>query len=152
MPDWVANGTPHATTLTNVSVARALVADVLRDAFLSHQRHSVAFQKVDEGGWNLQPAAGGASTDISPRYTFEGYIDVHYDIALKRHVMLMSNDTEFADAESVDALSWTRPMSIGRLGPIAAYPTAVGFGADPEILGASGPGPLPFGARQGLLF
>jgi hypothetical protein len=51
--------------------------------------------------------------------------------------MLISNDTDFAYAESIDALSWTQPVSIGRFGPIAAYPSAVGLGADPQILGRS---------------
>jgi hypothetical protein len=136
-PDWIANGTPHATTLTTVSVARALITDVLRDAFVSRPRHSVAFQKFYAGKWNLQPAIGGASTDLSPNSAYEGYIDIHYNSALQRWVMLISNDTDFAYAESTDALSWTRPISIGRFGPIAAYPTAVGQGADPQILGRS---------------
>jgi hypothetical protein len=136
-PDWIANGTPHATTLTHVSVARALIADVLQDAFASRPRHSVTFQKFYDGKWSLQPAIGGASTDLSPTSAYEGYIDIHYDTALQRYVMLISNDTDFAYAESTDALSWTRPISLGRFGPIAAYPTAVGLGADPQNLGSS---------------
>jgi hypothetical protein len=136
-PDWIANGTPHATTLTNVSVARARIADVLQDAFASRPRHAVTFEKFYAGTWNLQPAIGGASTDLSPASAYEGYIDIHYDGALQRYVMLISNDTEFAYAESIDALTWTRPVAIGRFGPIAAYPTAVGLGADPQILGSS---------------
>jgi hypothetical protein len=133
--DWIANGTPHATTLTNVSVARALIGDVLQDAFSSHPRHAVTFQKFYAGTWILQPAIGGASSDLSPNSAYRGYIDIHYNTALQRYVMLISNDTEFAYAESIDALRWTRPVSIGRFGPIAAYPTAVGLGADPQILG-----------------
>jgi hypothetical protein len=136
-PDWIANGTPHATTLTNVSVARAPVTDVLQDAFASHPRHSVTFQKFYDGKWSLQPGIGGAATDLSPQSAYEGYIDIHYNEALQRYVMLISNDTDFAYAESIDALSWTQPVSIGRFGPIAAYPTAVGLGADPQILGRS---------------
>jgi hypothetical protein len=136
-PDWIANGTPHATTLTNVSIARAPIADVLQDAFASHPAHSVAFQKFYAGSWNLQPATGGASTDLVPKSAYEGYIDIHYDNALLRYVMLISNDTNFAYAESIDALNWTRPIAIGTFGPIAAYPTAVGRGTDPQILGRS---------------
>jgi hypothetical protein len=136
-PDWIANGTPHATTLTNVSVARALIADVVRDAFASAPRHSVTFQKFYDGKWTLQPALGGASTDLAPKSAYEGYIDIHYDSALQRYVMLISNDTDFAYAESTDALSWTRPISVGTFGPIAAYPTAVGLGTDPQILGST---------------
>jgi hypothetical protein len=136
-PDWIANGTVHATTLTHVSVARALARDVLRDAFESKPRHAVTFQKFYDGQWDLQPAIGGASTDLSPRSAYEGYIDIHYDSALQRSVMLISNDTNFAYAESIDGLHWTRPVGIGEFGPIAAYPTAVGMGDDPHILGKS---------------
>ena len=135
-PDWIANGTSHATTLTNVSVARAPIADVLQDAFISHPRRAVAFQKFYAGKWNLQPAIGGASTDLLPKSAYEGYIDIHYDDALQRYVMLISNDTDFAYAESIDALNWTRPIKIGTFGPIAAYPTAVGLDADPQVLGS----------------
>jgi hypothetical protein len=134
-PDWIANGTSHPTTLTNVSVARAPIADVLRDAFVSRPRHAAGFQKFYEGKWDLQPAIGGASTDLVPRSAYEGYIDIHYDSALQRYVMLISNDTAFAYAESVDALHWTPPISLGDFGPIAAYPTAVGMGDDPQVLG-----------------
>jgi hypothetical protein len=51
--------------------------------------------------------------------------------------MIVSDDTNFAYAESTDALTWTVPVSIGAFGPIAAYPTAVGLGGDPHTLGKS---------------
>ncbi len=49
--------------------------------------------------------------------------------------MIISNDTNFGYAESIDALHWTLPTALGNFGPIAAYPTAVGLGDDPHILG-----------------
>ena len=52
--------------------------------------------------------------------------------------MIISNDTTFAYAESPDGLNWTLPVSIGDQGnshKIAAYPTAVGLGENPKILG-----------------
>ena len=51
--------------------------------------------------------------------------------------MIISNDTDFAYAESIDGLTWTIPTSLGTYGPIAAYPTAVGLGDDPHVLGKS---------------
>jgi len=48
--------------------------------------------------------------------------------------MIISNDTTFAYAESIDALHWTLPIALGDFGPIAAYPTAVGLGDDPHVL------------------
>lgn len=155
-PDWLANGSLHltnaagASTTTNVSVARASVASVLAAAFgsarsrvqpelisatgLAHP-HTVAFEKFYEGQWDLQPAIGGASTDLIPSSAYQGYLDIHYNSELKRYVMLISNDTQFGYAESVDALHWTVPTLLGVYGPIAAYPTAVGLGDDPHILG-----------------
>jgi hypothetical protein len=136
-PDWIANGTPHTTTTTNVSVARALAASVLDAAFGSSRRHTVAFQKFYEGSWHLQPGIGGASTDLSPKSPYQGYLDIHYNAALQRYVMIISNDTNFAYAESTDGLTWTTPILLGTFGPIAAYPTAVGLGSDPHILGTT---------------
>lgn len=136
-PDWLANGTPHATTTTHVSVARAPVAAVLAAAFGSPPQHAVHFQKFYDGRWDLQPALGGGSTDLSPKAPFSGYLDVHYDTALQRYVMIVSDDTTFGYAESADGLTWTIPISLGTYGPIAAYPTAVGLGADPHVLGTT---------------
>jgi hypothetical protein len=139
-PDWTANGTPHATTTTRVSVARALVGSVLNAAFGSGRQHTVAFQKFYEGTWHLQPAIGGASTDLIPGSQYSGYLDIHYNSAISRYVMIISNDSTFAYAESIDGLAWTLPVAIGKFGgnpAIAAYPTAVGLGDDPKILGTS---------------
>jgi hypothetical protein len=51
-PDWIANGTPHTTVTTRVSVARALADSVLDAAFGSHHQHTVAFQKFYEHRWD----------------------------------------------------------------------------------------------------
>jgi len=51
--------------------------------------------------------------------------------------MIVSDDTTFGYAESADGLTWTIPISLGNYGPIAAYPTAVGLGADPHVLGTT---------------
>jgi hypothetical protein len=134
-PDWMANGTLHATTTTNVSVARALAASVVEAAFGSERQHTVSFQKFYDNRWDLQPGIGGASTDLSPQSSVHGYIDVHFNEALQRYVMILSDDTTFGYAESVDALHWTVPIALGTFGPIAAYPTAVGLGEYPHILG-----------------
>jgi hypothetical protein len=136
-PDWIANGTPHTTTTTNVSVARALVSSLLDAAFGLGPHHAVAFEKFYKGSWHLQPAIGGASTDLNPNSSYAGYLDIHYDSALQRYVMIISNDTTFGYAESIDALTWTLPVSLGDFGTIAAYPTAVGLGDDPHTLGKS---------------
>lgn len=137
-PDWIANGTLHIGSSTNnVAVARAPVSAVLKAAFESSPAHTVPFEKFYEGSWDLQPAVGGASTDLVPKAPFSGYLDIHYSSFLKRYVLIISDDTEFAYAESVDGLKWTVPSVIGTFGPIAAYPTAVGLGENPHVLGQS---------------
>ncbi len=141
-PDWIANGSLHTTnvegvsTTTNVSVARALAADVLNAAFGPAPHHSIPFQKFYKAGWHLQPAIGGASTDLIPHAPFSGYLDIHFNSVLQRYIMIISDDTDFAYAESPDGLAWTVPTTLGTFGPIAAYPTAVGLGDDPHTLGA----------------
>jgi hypothetical protein len=142
-PDWIANGSLHTTnaegvnTTTNVSVARARVADVLAAAFGPEPRHAVPFQKFYEGSWILQPAIGGASTDLNPTSAYQGYLDIHFSDFLQRYVMIISNDTNFGYAESPDGLHWTVPTLLGNFETIAAYPTAVGLNDDPHILGKS---------------
>jgi hypothetical protein len=134
-PDCIPNATLHIIGATNVSVARALASSVLEAAFGSKSPHAVPVEKFYEGSWHLEPAIGGASTDLIPHSAYSGYLDIHYNPALERYVMIISNDTTFAYAESSDALNWTMPVSLGDFGPIAAYPTAVGFGEDPHLLG-----------------
>src|SRR5580698_1831418 len=142
-PDWMANGSLHTTntqgvsTTTNVSVARALVADVLEAAFGALPHHAVPFQKFYEGSWILQPAISGASTDLNPTSAYQGYLDIHFSSFLQRYVMIISNDTNFGYAESLDGLNWSVPTLLGNFETIAAYPTAVGLGDDPHILGKS---------------
>jgi len=136
-PDWIANGSRNPANTTHVSVARAPVAAVLDAAFGTAPHHTVPFEKFYDGRWDLQPAIGGASDDLESSSSLQGYIDVHYDSALGQYVMIISNDTTFGFAESVDAITWSTPVSIGTFGPIAAYPTAVGLGDDPTVLGAS---------------
>jgi hypothetical protein len=137
-PDW-----PAATiTTTKVSVARAPVASLLEAAFGSTHPHTVPFEKFYQGSWNLQPGIGGASTDLNPTARYQGYLDVHYNSALQRYVMITSDDTHFAYYESIDGLSWTNAIFLGAFanpengsGTIAPYPTSVGLGDDPSILG-----------------
>ena len=82
-PDWIPNGTLHITTTTNVSVARALASSVLEAAFGSKHPHAVPFEKFYEGNWHLQPGIGGASTDLNPKSAYSGYLDIHYNRALR---------------------------------------------------------------------
>jgi hypothetical protein len=136
-PDWPAS----TTTTTHVSVARVLAASLLKAAFGSSHPHTVPFEKFYEGNWHLQPGIGGASTDLMPKQPPQvgGYLDIHFNSALQRYVMIVDNDTTFYYAESVDGITWTTPTSLGNFADgvitIAVYPTSVGLGDDPNTLG-----------------
>ncbi len=145
-PDWNANGTLHTmnaagiSTTTNMSVARARVDAVLDAAFGDVEggkvpARTVPFEKFYEGSWNLQPGISGASTDLIPKSNYQGYLDIHFNSAIHRYVLITSNDTDFGYAESEDGLSWSVPQHLGSFDTIAAYPTAVGLGDDPHVLG-----------------
>jgi len=140
-PDWIANGTLHATTTTRVSVAREEISAVLQGAFGGTKPARVpVFDKYFHHSWALQPAIGGYSSDLNPTTPYSGYLAVAWDSAISRYVMIISNDTTFAYAESPDGLDWTVPIVLGNLGNderIAAYPSEVGLGSDPQILGDS---------------
>jgi hypothetical protein len=135
-PDWPAS----TTTTTHVSVARVLAASLVEAAFGSSHPHTVPFEKFYEGSWHLQPGIGGASTDLMAKEPPEvgGYLDIHFNSALQRYVMIVDNDTTFYYAESVDGLTWTNPISLGDFtdgaNTIAVYPTSVGLGEDPNVL------------------
>lgn len=136
-PDWPAG----TTSTTHVSVSRVLAASLVEAAFGSSHPHMVPFEKFYEGSWHLQPGIGGASTDLMAKEPPEvgGYLDIHFNGALQRYVMIIDNDTTFYYAESVDGLRWTTPTSLGNFtdgaNTIAVYPTSVGLGDDPNILG-----------------
>lgn len=137
-PDLPAN----STTTTHVSVARALALPLLNAAF-GVRPHTVPFEKFYQGSWQLQPGIGGASTDLNPNWApqYGGYLDVHYNSELQRYVMITDDDTTFAYSESIDGLTWTTPITLGNyadgVNTLAPYPTSVGLGDDPSILGKS---------------
>ncbi|HVI06698.1 MAG TPA: hypothetical protein VND65_00245, partial [Candidatus Binatia bacterium] len=139
-PDWPAG----TATTTKVSVARARVESVLQAAFGSPQPHTVPFEKFYMGNWHLQPGIGGASTDLNPTAQYQGYLDVHFNSDLHRYVMITSDDSNFGYYESPDGLHWSNTIFLGTFanpgngtGTIAPYPTSVGWGDDPSILGKS---------------
>ena len=141
-PEWPAG----SSGMTKVSVARAPVASVIDAAFGSNHPHMIPFEKYYSGVWNLQPGIGGMSTELLPsaQQQYSGYLDVHYNSALQRYVMITSDDTNFAYYESVDGLTWTNAQYLGAFGDpgtgngtIAPYPFSVGLGDDPSILGST---------------
>jgi hypothetical protein len=130
-------------TTTHVSVARALAASLLDAAFGSAHPHAIPFEKFYQSNWHLQPAIGGASTDLSPNWAPQegGYVDVHFNSTLQRYVMIMDNDTTFYYTESVDGLTWTSPIALGTYADgvktLVPYASSIGLGDDPSILGKS---------------
>jgi hypothetical protein len=131
-----------SSATTHISVARALAASLLEAAFGSAP-HAVPFEKFYQSDWRLQPGIGGASTDLSPSWQPQqgGYLDVHFNSALQRYVLIADNDTTFYYSESVDGLSWTAPIPLGQfadgVNTLAPYASSIGLEDDPGILGKS---------------
>jgi hypothetical protein len=141
-PEWPAG----TAGMAKVSVARAPLQSVIDAAFGSKHPHMVPFEKYYQGTWNLQPGIGGLGTELLPsaQQQYSGYLDVHYNSALQRYVMITSDDTNFAYYESVDGLTWTNAQYLGAFGApgngngtIAPYPFSVGLGDDASILGST---------------
>jgi hypothetical protein len=131
--DWI-----QATgAVTQLSVARAEVAAVLRAAFDSEVHRAARFSKYYNGVWE-QPGIGGISTDLNPNATFSGDPQVVWNSHLQRYVMISDDSQNFAYAESADGLSWTNTTLLGTFGHypnLSAYGTPVGKGEDPNVLG-----------------
>jgi hypothetical protein len=135
--DWIKNGTTHwGNSITDVSVARALMISVYSDAFGSKPR-AAAFNKYYEGTW-LQPGIGGLSSDLNPQALWAGENQVEFNDYLQRYVMVVGEGVLMAYAESPDGLHWSQPLLIHDLrnepGQPTGYAMPGGMGDDPHTL------------------
>ena len=138
--DWLANGTTHwGNTITLVSVARAPIASVLDAAFGGGKPHAEPFEKYYAGSWRLQPGIGGFSTDLNPNAQYSGELQVAYNSALQRYMMIIGEGVVMAYSESPDGLHWSLPVLLFDFRTEKDQPTTyvapVGSGDDPRILG-----------------
>ncbi len=134
--DWLANGTTHwENTITNASVARAPIAEVLTAAF-GPKPHAAPFTKYYSRDWRLEPGIGGYSTDLNPTAGYAGELQVAYNAYLKRYSMIIGEGVLFAYAESPDGLQWSSPVVIHEFqGQPNTYVMPVGVGDDPHVMG-----------------
>jgi hypothetical protein len=129
--DWLKDG-----TVTNVSVARAPVSDVLLSAFGGSVHSAAPFEKYYQGAWS-QPALGGLSTDLAPNSPAGGGPQVAWNSALGRYTAISDVSQFLTYAESADGISWTRPTVLHIPSAFnSAYATPVGLGNDPSVLGS----------------
>jgi hypothetical protein len=122
---------------TNISVARAPIAEVIQDAFGSSVHFAAAFQKYYQGAWD-QPGIGGLSSDLGPQWPYGGGLTAAYDSYLQRYLMFNADSQNYSYAESPDGLHWSDNMYLGTLGVNpngAGYSAGIGTGDDPNILG-----------------
>src|SRR5579863_2387994 len=130
--DWLLSG-----AVTNISVARAPIAEVIQDAFGFGVHHAAPFKKYYQGAWD-QPGISGASTDLAPEWHYGGGITVSYDSYLQRYLDFNADSENYSYAESPDGLRWTDSIYLGTLGVNpngAGYAVGIGPGDDPNILG-----------------
>ncbi len=137
--DWQANGSTHwKNSITLVSVARAPVSAVIGDAFGQVTPHAAAFFKYYHGAWQ-QPGIGGRSSDLNKQAEYSGELQVAYDSALRRYVMIIGEGVLVAYSESPDGMHWTLPVLIRDFRGLPDHPNTyvvpAGLGADPSILG-----------------
>jgi hypothetical protein len=99
--DWLKDGNN-----TMVSVARAPIAEVLKDAFGRGVHYAAPFSKYHQGAWD-QPGIGGASTDLSPTSRYGGGENVAWNAYLQRYIML---NNDFGPTLSSWACKATFPM------------------------------------------
>jgi hypothetical protein len=130
--DWLNNGVQ-----TNLSVARAPIAEVLREAFGGNVHRAAPFQKYYQNAWD-QPGIGGASTDLAPNWYYGGGLIAAYNSYLHRYLIFNSDSQNYSYAESPDGLHWTDSVYLGTLGVNpngAGYAVGIAPGDDPNALG-----------------
>lgn len=130
--DWLKSGAQ-----TNLSVARAPIAEVIQDAFGGGGQRATPFRKFYHGAWD-QPGIGGASTDLAPNWHYGGGVIAAYDSYLQRYLVFNADSQNYSYAESPDGLHWSDSIYLGTLGVNpngAGYSVGIGTGEDPNILG-----------------
>jgi hypothetical protein len=120
---------------SQLSVARAPIDAVLA---ASETGHVVAWSDYDAGRWD-QPAIGGLASPLEAGNPATRWFDVAWDATLARFVLVVAaddaNGVQLYLAESPDGLRWSdrRPITSGSAESF--YPTLVGLGPDPSVLG-----------------
>ncbi len=131
-PDYYVNaGGGYASTA--LSVARAPLADVLSAAA---NGQVVAWHKYLDGGWG-SPAVGGMSTDVRPGERGAWHPNAVRTARGGSLLVQGVSSTEFVLSDSADGvLSWSAAVPLFRdPDKFNAYPTVVGTGADPSVVG-----------------
>jgi len=130
--DWL-----EGTVQTNLSVARAPIANVIQGAFGLGVHRAAPFKKYYQGAWD-QPGIGGPSTDLAPEWHYGGGLTVAWDSYLQRYLDFNADSENYSYAESPDGLHWGDSVYLGTLGVNpngAGYSVGIGTGDDPNILG-----------------
>lgn len=131
-PDYRLDSTGTRVVASNLSVARARLADVLAAA---RAGHVVPWYKYHDGGWE-SPAWGGPSSDLrAGRNPWGPHVVRHNSGAM---VMVAGvSPREMVLSVSEDGVNgWSAEVPLFREPQRwAMYPTLVGFGEDPSIIG-----------------
>ena len=131
-PDYFvdANGNYGGTAL---SVLRAPLAEVIDAA---QDGRTVPWKKYLDGAWN-SPGVGGASTDLRPGERAAWHPNTVRTTKGGSLVVAMVSPNEFVLTDSADGVtSWSSSVTLFRdPDRFNAYPTVVGTGADPSVVG-----------------
>lgn len=118
---------------SNLSVVRAKVADVLAAA---RSGASAPWQKFYRGSF-CEPALGGKSTPLEVGNPQTRWMDVSYNSAIKKFIMVVAANTTPSKVSlfisfSDDGIAWTKRKQLTDDGGECFYPSIVGLQDDPR--------------------
>jgi len=131
--DEMRDSTPRGI---NLALGRAPVRDVV-DAALAGK--SVAWRKYYQGNFS-EPALGGKSTPLETGNPGTRWMDVSYNTALHKFIIVIAANTtpsmvELFISTSSDGIHWTARQKLTDDDGESFYPSIVGIGNDPRQTG-----------------
>jgi len=121
---------------SNLSVARAKVKDVVERAL---EGKSAVWQKYYKGAFS-EPALGGRSTPLECGNPTTRWMDVSYNVALHKFIMVVAANTMLSDVNlfisfSDDGIQWTEREHLTHEDGESFYVSVVGLGRNPRQTG-----------------
>lgn len=121
---------------SNLSVAKARVSDVVRAGL---EGKSAEWMKYHNKAFT-EPAVGGRSTPLEKHNPQTRWMDVSYNTALEKYIMVVAVNTSPGKVElfltcSDDGITWAERRKLADEEGESFYPSIVGFGEDPRQTG-----------------
>ena len=133
--DVMSDGHPRES---NLSVARASVAEVIQAGLAGHP---ATWTKWNGTAFS-EPATGGRSAPLETGNPGTRWMDITYNTALQKYVMVVAADTspqtvELFVTSSADGITWAERKKLVTESGESFYPSIIGFEDDPRQTGAA---------------